>query len=118
MDEFSESDLVQIIQRNDIFPLLLTRTHLPRLRRTTKQDPVLVQFMGSQDGRPLPATLRTLRCVQVVPTRARPGLDNDERVWGTPSGVNFEYLAVGQVSQSAQWAVSARLHCSSVIVGC
>ncbi|KZT06414.1 NAD(P)-binding protein [Laetiporus sulphureus 93-53] len=101
MDAFSENDLVQIIQRNAVFPLLLTRTLLPHLRRTAKQGPVLVQFIGSQAADISPPRFALYAASKSFLRALARGLDNDERVWGTPSGVKFEYLAVGQVQSNS-----------------
>ncbi|KAH9833751.1 NAD-P-binding protein [Rhodofomes roseus] len=101
IDEFSDEELAGFIAWNDLFPLLLTRALLPNLRTTAKDGPVLVQFIGSQAAEASPPTMSVYAATKAFLAALTRGLDNDERLWGTPSGVAFEYLAVGSVATNS-----------------
>ncbi|EPS94306.1 NAD-binding protein [Fomitopsis schrenkii] len=98
IDGFSEAELLETIFWNDVFPLLLTRALLPQLRATAQRGPVLAQFVGSQAALASPVTMTTYAATKGFLATLSRGLDNDEQLWGTPTGVRFEYLSVGNVS--------------------
>ncbi|PCH40817.1 NAD(P)-binding protein [Wolfiporia cocos MD-104 SS10] len=108
IDEQNESYVLGIAQRNAIFPLLLTRALLPKLRLSARNGPVLVAFVGSQAGDISPPRFSVYAASKSFLIALTRGLDNDERVWGAPTGIRFEYLAVGQV-QSNSLRVQASL---------
>ncbi|KAH9927259.1 NAD-P-binding protein [Fomitopsis serialis] len=98
IDDSSDTALVELVAWNDFFPLLLTRALLPKLRTTAQHGPVLVQFVGSHAATAAPPTLSVYAATKGFLAVLTRGLDNDERRWGTPSGVEFEYLAVASVA--------------------
>ncbi|KAI0941286.1 hypothetical protein AcV7_002900 [Taiwanofungus camphoratus] len=108
IDGFSESDLVSVVHWNSIFPLLLTRALLPKLRLTAKNGPVMVQFVGSQAGDISPPRFALYAGSKALIQALARGLDTDEHVWGAPTGVRFAYLVVGPV-QSNSMPVQATL---------
>jgi len=97
IDGLSEANIYGIVHRNAMFPLLLTRALLPKLRKTAKLGPVLVQFVGSQSGEISPPRFSTYAGSKAFLKALTRGLINDERFWDGPTGVTFEYLMVGQV---------------------
>ncbi|EPS95966.1 hypothetical protein FOMPIDRAFT_1025549, partial [Fomitopsis schrenkii] len=97
-DGISEAELLETIFWNDVFPLLLTRALLPQLRATAQRGPFLAQFVGSQAALTSPVTMTTYAATKGFLAALSRGLDNDEQLWGTPTGVRFEYLSVGNVS--------------------
>ncbi|KZT70379.1 NAD(P)-binding protein [Daedalea quercina L-15889] len=101
IDAFSKADLMGIANRNAIFPLHLTHTLLPRLRLSAKTGPVVVQFMGSMAGEISPPRFAIYSASKSFLKALTRALDNDERVWGTPTGVHFEYLLTGQVQSNS-----------------
>lgn len=101
IDTFSEEELRDTVVWNDIFPLLLTRALLPQLRAAARHGPVLAQFIGSQVATMSPATLTAYSASKAFLFALARGLDNYEQQADTPSGVRFEYLAVGSVSTAS-----------------
>ncbi|CCM02152.1 uncharacterized protein FIBRA_04230 [Fibroporia radiculosa] len=100
-DGLSEEYLLDIVRRNALFPMLLTRVLLPKLRAAAKSGPVLVQFIGSQAGDISPPRLGLYAGSKSFLKALARSLDTDELVWETPSGVRFEYLLVGQVQSNS-----------------
>ncbi|KZT70376.1 NAD(P)-binding protein [Daedalea quercina L-15889] len=100
IDDYSAAELVELVNWNVTFHLLLTRALLPQLRTTAVHGPVIVEFVGSQvaDG-PMPSMVVYAATKAFLRILAR-GLNTEERFWGTPSGVRFAYLAVGGVSSA------------------
>ena len=92
---------MKVVNRNTIFPLYLTHVLLPRLRQTAKTGPVLVQFMGSLASEVCPPRFAMYAGSKSFLKALVRVLDNDERVWGTPTGVRFEYLLTGQVQSNS-----------------
>ncbi|TFY52037.1 hypothetical protein EVJ58_g10234 [Rhodofomes roseus] len=82
MDASSEADLVELVTWNDLFPLLLTRALLPKLRSTSQRGPVLVQFVGSQSAILGPPTLAVYAATKAFLSTLVRGLDNEEHLWG------------------------------------
>lgn len=101
IDGLVEKDLYSIVQKNAMFPLLLTRALLPKLRATAKSGPVLIQFVGSLSGEISPTRFSPYAGSKAFLKALVRGLDNDEHFWGTPTGVQFEYLMVGQVQTNS-----------------
>ncbi|KAI0727284.1 NAD(P)-binding protein [Fomitopsis betulina] len=101
IDGFGQADLMKVVNRNSIFPLYLTHTLLPQLRQAAKTGPVLVQFMGSLASEICPPRFAMYAASKSFLKALTRGLDNDERVWGTPTGVHFEYLLTGQVQSNS-----------------
>jgi len=101
IDGFSKADMAGIVNRNAIFSLYLTHTLLPRLRLSAKTGPVLVQFMGSLASEICPPRFAIYGATKSFLKALARGLDNDERVWGAPTGVRFEYLVTGQVQSNS-----------------
>ncbi|EPS95963.1 NAD-binding protein [Fomitopsis schrenkii] len=101
IDGFSQADLMKIVNRNSIFPLYLTHTLLPQLRQSARTGPVLVQFMGSLASEICPPRFAMYAASKSFLKALTRGLDNDERVWGAPTGVRFEYLLTGQVQSNS-----------------
>ncbi|OBZ72240.1 Very-long-chain 3-oxoacyl-CoA reductase [Grifola frondosa] len=97
IDERSEEHILSVVHWNAIFPLFLTRALLPRLRVSAKHGPVLVQFIGSIAGDISPPRLPIYAASKKFLEGLTRGLDNDERYFGTPTGVRFTYIAVGAV---------------------
>ncbi|PCH40815.1 NAD(P)-binding protein [Wolfiporia cocos MD-104 SS10] len=107
IDGVDEANLSKIVQWNDMFPLYLTRALLPQLRQSAMRGPVMVQFVGSQAEDVSPPTLAVYAASKAFLHALSRGLDNDERVWGTPSGVQFAYLAVGSVTSNSNRVTSS-----------
>lgn len=101
VDGLSESDIYETVQKNALFSLLLTRTLLPKLRASAKNAPVLVQFVGSMAGEISPVRFSVYAGSKGFLKALVRGLDNDEHFWDGPSGVQFEYLMVGQVQSNS-----------------
>ncbi|GBE87549.1 Very-long-chain 3-oxoacyl-CoA reductase [Sparassis crispa] len=101
VDSMSESSVISTIHLNAIFPLLLTRALLPRLRSSAKYGPVMVQFVGSVTADMSPAGVAVYGASKAFIRAVTRGLDNDERTWGQPSGVRFSYLSVASVVTSS-----------------
>ncbi|CCL99334.1 uncharacterized protein FIBRA_01352 [Fibroporia radiculosa] len=100
IDGFGEDELINVIYRNAVFPLLLTRALLNQLRGSAKHGPIMVQFIGSRAAdmsAPFfalySAAKRSLQALAM-------GLDADERVYDGPSHVRFVYLDVGVVQSN------------------
>lgn len=98
IDGHSEEELLATVVWNDLFPLFLTRALLPQLRTAAQHGPVLAQFVDSQSALASPVTMTAYSASKAFLIALSRGLDNDEQLWGTPSGVRFEYLSVGNVS--------------------
>lgn len=100
-DAIPESTLFSELRLNAIFPWLLTRALLPKLR--TARGPVKVVFVGSGSGElPLPGS------IPYGPTKAflrqlSATIDADER-FRQPSNVTTSYLLVGGVVSAAHRA--------------
>lgn len=101
IDGFSEAELLETIVWNDVFPLFLTRALLPKLRAAAQHGPVLAQFVGSHAALVSPVTMTAYAATKAFLAALSRGLDNDEQYWGTPTGVRFEYISVGNVSSAA-----------------
>jgi len=104
IDAFAEDELLSTIRMNALFPLLLTRALLPQLRLSAKRGPVLVQFVGSQTADISPPRFTLYASSKKFLEALSRGLDMDERVWDAPTGVRFEYVAVGEVRSNAHKA--------------
>ncbi|EKM57279.1 uncharacterized protein PHACADRAFT_254970 [Phanerochaete carnosa HHB-10118-sp] len=105
IDVIPESDLLTDVRRNSLFPLLLTRALLPKLRRAS--GPVEIAFCGS-----LSSSLPIPRIIPYGATKAflrqcSGALQSDElfHATGTPN-ISTIYLDVGSVA-SAGHKVSA-----------
>ncbi|KAI0937288.1 hypothetical protein AcV5_005231 [Taiwanofungus camphoratus] len=112
IDKMNDSDILRVVCWNVTFPLLLTRTLLPTLRSSAKTGPVMVQFVGSRAGDVSPPRLAVYSGSKAFLHALSRGLDTDERVWGTPSGVRFAYLVLGLVSTNSM-RTKATLMCPS-----
>ena len=85
---------------NLLFPLLLTRQVLPRLRAAALHGPAEVHFIGSlASGMTFPriATYASSKAFLLALTRC---LDVDERIWDT-TGVRLTYSIVGSVTSNS-----------------
>ena len=100
IDTLSEEQAAGIVTWNDVFPLLLTRALLPKLRSAAQHGPVLVEFVGSLSRHGAPPTLAIYAATKAFLHVLTRGLDNEERLWGVPSGVHFAYLDVGPVNSA------------------
>lgn len=97
----SEEQAAGIVNWNDVFPLLLTRALLPQLRSVAQRGPVLVEFVGSLTRRGATPTLAIYAATKAFLHVLARALDNEERLWGVPSGVRVAYLDVGPVNSAA-----------------
>ncbi|EPS95967.1 hypothetical protein FOMPIDRAFT_1025550 [Fomitopsis schrenkii] len=100
-DSLSETHLTETVVWNEVFPLLLTRALLPKLRSTAQRGPVLVEFVGSQTKNAAPPTMVVYSATKAFLQVLARGLDNEERLWGAPSGVRFAYLDLGPVNSAS-----------------
>ena len=100
IDERTEEDIHQLINKNALFPLFLNRALLPSLRRNAKSGPVLVSFVGSIAGDIAPPRLAVYAASKGFLESLTRGLDNDELYLNPegPTGVRYTYLAVGAVN--------------------
>ena len=102
IDERTEEDIHQLINKNALFPLFLNRALLPSLRRNAKSGPVLVSFVGSIAGDIAPPRLAVYAASKGFLESLTRGLDNDELYLNPdgPTGVRYCYLAVAAVHTS------------------
>ncbi|KAH9927258.1 NAD(P)-binding protein [Fomitopsis serialis] len=110
IDSFTDTHLAGIVHQNAMFHLLLTRALLPSLRTSAKRGPVIVHFVGSVTADITPPRLVAYAASKAFVRALARGLDNDEQLWGAPSGVRFACITVGEV-QSNSHKAKASLVC-------
>ncbi|KAF8591930.1 NAD(P)-binding protein [Ramaria rubella] len=98
LDEWPEDDVLSIVRWNALFSLLLMRTILPQLRRSSGRT--LVMNVGSFAGDISPPRLSVYAASKRFSEFLGRGLSVDERYF-TRTGVEFMYLVVGQVATNA-----------------
>ncbi|KAI0833777.1 NAD-P-binding protein [Trametes gibbosa] len=101
LDERPEQYIHTLVQWNALFPLLLSRVLLPQLRRSAKNGPINVQFVGSLAGDVCPTRLSIYASSKRFLEALARALDNDEQFFDGPTGVRFTYLAVGPVNSAS-----------------
>lgn len=103
-DAIPESTLFSELRVNAIFPWLLTRALLPKLR--TARGPVKVVFVGSGGGElPLPGSI-PYGATKAFLRQLSATIDADER-FRQPSNVTTCYLLVGGVVSAGHRAKSS-----------
>lgn len=99
IDGISESNLLTDIRRNSLFPLLLTRALLPKLRRAS--GPVEIAFCGSMSSLlPVPRII-PYGAAKAFLRQLSPALRSDElyRAADTPN-ISTIYMDVGSVASA------------------
>ncbi|KZT70375.1 NAD(P)-binding protein [Daedalea quercina L-15889] len=107
IDSFTDTGLAGIVHQNATFPLLLTRALLPQLRTSAKRGPVIAQFVGSVTADITPPRLVAYSASKAFLRALSRALDNDEQLWGTPSGVRFACITVGEVQSNSHKATAS-----------
>ncbi|KAF9813560.1 hypothetical protein IEO21_05492 [Rhodonia placenta] len=102
IDGVPESHLRDTVNWSDMFGLFLTRALLPQLRQSATHGPVMVQFVGSITADIFPPRLAVYAASKAFLRTLSRSLENDEKVWGAPTGVKFAYLIVGEVQTNGQ----------------
>jgi len=103
-DMWTEKEHTGIIRWNVLFPTFLTRALLPSLRKTARDHPVLVVFVGSIAGVVDMPRISIYSASKSFLSRLSGGLHADERFHGGNSNLSFMYLQVGEVNSGTMTA--------------
>jgi 17beta-estradiol 17-dehydrogenase / very-long-chain 3-oxoacyl-CoA reductase len=101
---WTEKEHTDIIRWNVLFPTFLTRALLPGLRKTARDYPVLVVFVGSIAGSMDMPRVSIYSASKIFLSRLSGNLREDERFHNGNSNLSFMYLEVGEVNSGTMTA--------------
>ena len=106
IDQLSEDFITKILNINARFPYFITRAFLPSLRRSSRNGPVEVVFIGSIAGDVAVPFVSPYAGSKALTKRVCRILHADERVL-SGSNLSFVYVNVGEVQSGSMRAAVA-----------